>query len=77
MSRTFVDEELLVWEVYPSGSRRGFSEKPAVIFLCRSDRSARARFIEMAGDVADAERTVTTLPDAELRELLRTAQRLP
>jgi hypothetical protein len=77
MSRTFLDDELRVWEVYPSGSRRGFAEKPAVIFLCISDRALRARFVDMDGDVADAERSTAILPDQKLKEMLNAAQALP
>jgi hypothetical protein len=77
MSRTFLDDELRVWEVYPSGSRRGFAEKPAVIFLCISDRALRARFVDVDGDSADAERATTTLPDQKLKDMLNAAQTVP
>lgn len=77
MSRTFTDDDLLTWEAYSSGSRRG-ADKPAIIFRCLSDRAARARFIETEeGDGALPERLVETVPLSELRVLLARAQPLP
>lgn len=58
MSRTFQDEDFRVWEVYPSGNRFGYSENPAVIFHCLTDRSLRPRYVAFDGDAADAERAV-------------------
>lgn len=77
MSRTFFDEDLLTWEAYPSGSRRGGSERPAIVFRCVTDRSARALYVDTEGDAADAERFVHTAPESELRALLARAKRLP
>ena len=58
MSRTFQDEDFRVWEVYPSGNRFGYSENPALIFHCLTDRSLRPRHITFDGDESDAERAV-------------------
>ena len=73
MSRTFTDDDLLTWEAYSSGSRRG-ADKPAIIFRCLTDRAARARFIETEGH---SDRLVSTVPLAELRAMLARAQPLP
>ena len=72
MSRKFVDDDLLTWEAYSSASRR-VGDRPAILFLCLSDLSARARFVELDGDSAQTERLVHTLSDAELRALLSRA----
>lgn len=74
MSRTFQDENLLVWEVYPSGSRRGFADDPVIIFHCVTDRALRSRFVEVPGDVADAQLAVMTASDARLQEWLVAAR---
>jgi hypothetical protein len=74
MSRTFHDENLLVWEAYPSGSRRGFADDPMIIFHCTTDRALRSRFVEVPGDVADAELAVITASDARLLEWLAAAR---
>jgi len=76
MSRTFTDDDLLTWEAYSSGSRRG-ADRPAIIFRCLTDRAARARYIETEGDGAHSERLVNTVPLAELRAMLARAQPLP
>ena len=69
MSRTFQDENFLVWEVYPSGARYGFSEDPFLVFHCITDRGLRPRKLQVTGDEADAERLVTRASPAELLEL--------
>ena len=43
MSRTFVDENLHTWEVFPSGGRFGLPERPKIVFLCLSDLSPASR----------------------------------
>ena len=77
MSRTITDADLLVWEVYPSGSRRGFADDTVIVFRCVSDRSLRARFVQIGGDAADAQSAVTTLPDQALLRLLGETKPLP
>lgn len=77
MSRTFTDDDLLTWEAYPSGSRRGASERPAIIFHCVTDLATRARYVDTDGDAADAERLVNTVAAEELRAMLARALRLP
>ena len=74
MSRTFQDENFLVWEVYPSGSRFGASEDPYLVFHCITDRGLRPRSLQVTGDAADAERFVITASPEELLDLLGSAR---
>ena len=71
MSRKFQDENFLVWEVYPSASRHGFSENPHLIFNCLTDRFLRPRALQHGDDEADAERLIRKASPGELIELLR------
>ncbi len=76
MSRTFVDENLLSWEVYASGGRFGLPTEPKIVFHCLSDEKVRPRFVPRGGDEADAEGTVYALSEEELRDLLRGSREL-
>lgn len=76
MSQTFTDENLLTWEAFASGGRFGLSIRPKVIFHCVSDRSLRARFVEVQGDEADAEELIHDSQIARLRELLKQSKEL-
>lgn len=70
MSRTFQDENFLVWEVYPSGATYGYSENPFLVFHCITDRGLRPRKLRVTGDAADAERLIVRASPTELLELL-------
>jgi hypothetical protein len=70
MSRTFQDENFLVWEVYPSGAKFGASEDPFLVFHCITDRGLRPRKLQVTGDEADAERLVGKASPTELLALL-------
>lgn len=70
MSRTILDQNMLTWEVYPSGAH-GVSDQPQVIFNCLSNRMLRPRYISLQGDEADAERRISLASNEELLELLR------
>jgi hypothetical protein len=74
MSRTFQDQNFLVWEAYPSGSRFGFSQRPNIVFHCLTDRGLRPRFTVFAGDAADAERMIVAASPEELLRLLGSAR---
>jgi hypothetical protein len=76
MSQTFTDENLLTWEAFASGGRFGLSVRPKVIFHCLSDPSARARFVEVHGDEADAEEMIHDSGVPRLRELLKESKEL-
>ena len=70
MARTFVDRDLLTWEVYPSAGDYGFSDNPHLVFNCLSDRNARPRYVELDGHSAGAESMVTDATEAKLLALL-------
>ncbi len=76
MSRKFQDYSFLVWEVYPSASRFGFSEQPNIVFNCLTDRRVPARFIPYAGDEAGAERAIVSATPVELLDMLQRSQEL-
>jgi hypothetical protein len=76
MSRVFIDEDLLTWEAYSSGGKYGLPDDPKIVFHCLSDRSLRARYVRLGDDNAAAESAVHSLPDDQLREMLREAQDL-
>lgn len=73
-TRTIVDADLKVWEVYPSGGPFGLPTRPKVVFHCLSDPDARPRYVprnDPKADEADAEDWVRHASDDELRDLLR------
>jgi hypothetical protein len=74
MSRTFLDENLLTWEAYPSGGPFGFSDRPFIVFNCLSNRMLRPRYVSTVGDEADAERTVELASDEQLLEMFNRSQ---
>src|SRR5919109_3103575 len=76
MSRTFQDRDFLVWEVYPSGGKHGYSERPHLIFHCLTNRDVRPRFAQLGEDEAAAERRVNLASNAELLELLESAREI-
>lgn len=76
MSRVIQDDNLLLWEAYVSGSRRGFPEDPIIIFRCVSDRALRSRSIQLDGDVADAERVLVTATDEQVGVWFRSAEEI-
>lgn len=76
MSRTFQDEDLLIWEAYASAGKFGLSANPRIVFHCLSDRSRRARFVDREGDKADAEQEVEHASSGELTALLERSHEL-
>lgn len=76
MSRTFQDSNLLKWEVYASSGPHGYANPARIVFNCLSDRSRRARFVQLEGDKAEAERAVAEANDGRLAELLERAAEL-
>jgi hypothetical protein len=76
MSRTFQDRNFLVWEVYPSGGKHGFSEHPHLIFHCLTSRDLRPRSAQLGADEAAAERRVNLASNSELLELLENAREI-
>lgn len=76
MSRTFQDHDFLVWEVYPSGGRHGFSDNPHVIFNCLTQQNLRPRYVPLGRDEADAQRRIALMSDEELLELFERAREI-
>jgi hypothetical protein len=74
--RTFQDHNFLVWEVYPSGGRHGFSDNPHIIFHCLTQRDIRSRYMEGETDEATAERMITEATPAELLDMLERAREI-
>ena len=76
MSKTFTDDNLLVWEAYPSGGDFGFSEKPYIVFNCLTNRLLRPRVVQQDGDEADAERVISTASQKDLLELFKRSREI-
>jgi hypothetical protein len=74
--RTFQDRNFLVWEVYPSAGRHGFSTNPHIIFHCLTQRDIRGRYLELGESEADAERRIAEAAPAALLDLLEQAKEL-
>jgi hypothetical protein len=75
--RTFQDRNFLVWEVYPSGGKHGFSDNPHIIFNCLTQRDIRPRFMDGGTTEADAERRVVEASPEQLIGMLEQAQEIP
>lgn len=76
MSRKFQDENFLVWEVYPSAGRFGFSENPFVVFHCLTDRLIRPRSLRLGEDNADAERAIVEASPRRLMDWLSASEEI-
>ena len=76
MSRTFQDRDFLVWEVYPSGGKHGFSAHPHLIFHCLTNRDLRPRSTQVGEDAAAAERRLNLASSTELLTLLESAREI-
>lgn len=74
--RTFADDSLLRWEVYPSGADHGHSDKPYIIFNCLTLPQLPARVVEWQGGEADAERAIVKASDAELKDIFATSREI-
>jgi hypothetical protein len=74
--RTFQDHNFLVWEVYPSGGRHGFSEHPHIVFHCLTQRDIRSRYLELGDDEASASRFISEAEPDQLLELLESSREL-
>ncbi len=74
MARTFLDENLLIWEAYPSGGSFGYATNPHIVFNCLSNRALRPRYVKTTGDEADAEQKIALASEEELRQLFKKAE---
>lgn len=78
MRRTFYDEDFLEWEAYVSGGQPRSEAAARLYFLCLTEPSRRARYLnEETGSTAVAERKLEELDDSRLLELLRESEPLP
>ena len=71
MSKTFQDENFLVWEAFPSGGDFGFDDDVRIVFHCVTDRRIRPRFVDTDDDSADAARVIELAEPTELLEILK------
>lgn len=76
MSRSFQDDNFLVWEVFPSGGRFGFDDDVNIIFHCITDRRMRPRFVATDDDSADAQLRVLQASAADLLALLNNSREI-
>lgn len=76
MSRIFQDSNLLKWEAYASGGAHGYADHARIVFHCLSDRSRRARVVQLGGDQSEAEREVAEASEQRLADLLAGASDL-
>ena len=76
MSKTFTDDNLLVWEAYPSGGDFGFSARPYIVFNCLSNRLLRPRVIEHGENEAAAERVIVGATQKDLLDLFRESREI-
>jgi hypothetical protein len=73
MAREFRTDDLQVWEAFATTGEHGFAERSKIGFRCRTDRSARPRWIEMDVDKSDVEARIQASSPAELEELFHRA----
>jgi hypothetical protein len=76
-TRTLQDHDFLVWEVYPTGGRHGFSENPHIVFHCLTRRDLRPRIAELGSDTGEAQRLLAELETGRLLDMLEHARELP
>lgn len=76
MTRTFHDDELLLWEAYPAAPPFGARRGARIMFQCLTDPSRRARTLEHDGNRAEAARVLAGASEEELLELLRRSEPL-
>jgi hypothetical protein len=76
MSRQFIDQDLISWEVYSSAGRFSLPDHGRLVFLCATQPERRPRTIGMDGDVVDSEEAVEALSDERLRTLLADSREL-
>ena len=76
MSRQFIDDDLITWEVHSSTGRFSLPQDGRLVFLCVTDPERRPRSTTVSGDLVEAEAAVETLSDGRLRELLAASREL-
>ena len=76
MSKTFTDDDLLMWEAYPSGGDFGSAGRPYIVFNCLSNRMLRPRVVSQGENEAAAERAIVSASQEELLELFRQSREI-
>lgn len=80
MTRTFQDNELLLWEAYAAAPRLGRDQEgrrgARIMFHCLTDRTRRARVLKQEDDRAEVENRIADAEESELVELLEAAEAL-
>lgn len=76
MTRTFQDDDLLLWEAYAAAPRSGDDRGARILFHCLTDRTRRARVLERDEDRTGIERRITTAEESELVGMLEAAEPL-
>ena len=77
MSRQFIDEDLITWEVHSSTGRFSLPQDGRLVFLCVTDPERRPRTTYLEGDLVDAEALLADASDSRLRKLLAESSELP
>ena len=80
MTRTFQDEDLLLWEAYAAAPKLGKDQDDRrgarIMFHCMTDRTRRARVLKRDEDRAAVESRIADADPSELVELLEAAEPL-
>ena len=76
MSRQFIDDDLITWEVHSSTGRFSLPQDGRLVFLCVTDPQRRPRATWIEGDLVEAEAAVASLSDGRLRQLLAASREL-
>jgi hypothetical protein len=80
MTRTFQDDDLLLWEVYAASPRRGRDqddrERARMLFHCLTAPGRRARVLTRDEGRAALEATITAAGPVELVEMLAASETL-
>lgn len=76
MSRQFIDDDLINWEVFASTGRFSLPDDGKLVFVCLTDPDRRPRAIAFDAGAADTGAAVESLPDQRLRDLLERSRQL-
>ncbi len=76
MSRTFQDENFLIWEAFASAGPFGYPEAANVVFNCLSNKTIRPRYVELKAAEPEAQRQLESIPDLDLLHLFQSARPL-
>lgn len=76
MSRTFQDDDLLLWEVYTASPRSGMGHGARIMFHCLTAPERRARVLEQDSDEAGIETRIAEADTAELMAMLEESEPL-